>query len=627
MTNILNSLSIKNKLIIMSLVALISVLFMAGLHLSFNQKQINMDKANNKVIEMTSSMLLLRRNEKDFLARKDEKYIDKFTRNYQQLIQQSDTLNQLIEKLDYRGNNNQAALLDIFQQYKQSFERAAQLVTELGLDHQSGHYGALRESVHRAESFLKTQTNQQLIASMLMLRRHEKDFMLRLDTKYIDKFNNDFATFSQILQANTNITQKQEIKDAMRNYQTKFIRFTEKYKQLGLNEKLGELGKMRQIIHQSESLMQQQINQITQFVEKEAQSLNRLYIILVALALLAMTGLIILIYLSINTPLQKLTKVMNKASETKDLSLQAGMSGKHEIAQLANVFDSMMNSFKRVIERIDRASEQVSAASNELSHTNNISTQNIQKQQSLIEQVATAMNQMTVSVQDVSNNIADTSVSANNAFEETNQGKNKIDDAMNSVETLVDQIQQAKEVLDKLDQDSDNVSKVMEVIRGVAEQTNLLALNAAIEAARAGEQGRGFAVVADEVRTLAGRTQQSTEEINQIIVHLQSNSKQAVEVMEQSQAQVKDTVVQAKIANTALDNVTAKVNQINNMSTQIANAANEQTSVAEEINQKIVYINDLAVSNTQSSQKTSDASNEQTKLANELKSLVSQFKY
>jgi len=628
MDKLLDKFSIKQKLIGMSLVAFIGVLMMVALKITFNNKLTTMNRTLETTLSINNKMLELRRNEKDFLARNDMKYDEKFSDNHAQLISLTDSLSALIDEIGFDEKQAASQLKSVFNDYRASFANIVRLKNEIGLTPKTGAYGSLRSAVHEAEEQVKAQNDWQLLADILMLRRREKDFMLRWDLKYLDSFEKDFITFSQTLnQSSISGSVKSNINGAMQNYATEFRNFVAKSQQLGLDSKSGEMGKLRGTIHQSETILDEKTQKLKQFITTEISSANQSYIVIASIIVGLMMLMIYICYKSVYEPLRILTKTMRDASNNSDLSIRCHMSGNHEIAQLAAVFDAMMKSFCEVLEQIDRASEQVSSASNELSHINETSADNLREQQHLIEQVATAMNEMTVSVQEVARNIADTSDSADEAYTETSSGKETVNEAVNSVEVLVEQIQKAKSVLDELDKDSEDVSKVLEVIRGVAEQTNLLALNAAIEAARAGEQGRGFAVVADEVRTLAGRTQESTEEINHIIERLQSNSKLAVEVMEKSQSQVNDTVKQAQTAGETLGSVLGRVEEINNMSTQIATAAEEQNSVAEDINQKIVHINDRASQNTANSEQTSVASGEQARLAAELKDLVGRFKH
>lgn len=628
MNGLLSGFTIKQKLLAMSLVALVSVALMVLLKINVVDRLDTANKTLLQTFQINAMMLQLRRNEKDFLARNDMKYVGSFNKNYQTLAQMTNELVDSLETIGFEDKSSALKLLTTFQGYKDEFDKVVDFKTQKGLNSKSGAYGSLRAAVHEAEKLVKAQQSWELLADILMLRGREKDFMLRWDMKYNDSFNNDYDLFIKALNnSSLDSNTKSQVNSAMQKYSDEFAKFVSLSQLLGLDANSGEMGKMRDSIHESENLLKTKSEQLEAFIIDEIDSANNQYIILASIVIILMLIMIHTAYRAVYDPLQMLKRIMRKARDEKDVSIRCNMQGSHEVAELANVFDKMMESFSQVLERIDHASEQVSSASNELSHINQSSAENLREQQNLIEQVATAMNQMTVSVQEVARNISDTSASADEAYNETATGKSTVANAVSAVEQLVAKIDKAKDIQDELDKDSDDVSKVLEVIRGVAEQTNLLALNAAIEAARAGEQGRGFAVVADEVRTLAGRTQQSTEEINQIIERLQSNSKLAVEVMEQSQAQVSETMVQANHAGDALSVVTDKVDQINNMSTQIATAAEEQNSVSEEINQKIVDINDRAIQNTNNSEQTSKASNDQARLASELKELVSTFKH
>ncbi len=309
-----------------------------------------------------------------------------------------------------------------------------------------------------------------------------------------------------------------------------------------------------------------------------------------------------------------------------DLTTRVQVQVHDEMKDIGEGFNRMALSFNQVISRLSSSAEQVAASSEELSAVTMQTGQTIEEQQSQTEQVATAMNEMNATVQEVAKNIADTASAANGANQETQAGRQVVDEAVTAIQGLAGEIESAAEVIHKVEEDSDSISAVLDVIRGIAEQTNLLALNAAIEAARAGEQGRGFAVVADEVRTLAGRTQESTEEINGMIERLQSGSKKAVVVMNSSREQAQSVVEKAQHAGESLRAISSSVERINDMSSQIASAAEEQHAVTEEINQSIVSISNMAAQTSEGASQTSQSSEELAHLATELQGMVQQFK-
>jgi len=309
-----------------------------------------------------------------------------------------------------------------------------------------------------------------------------------------------------------------------------------------------------------------------------------------------------------------------------DMTVRMALTNTDEMKAIGVEFNHMIEKFEALVQQISSATTQLAAASEEMNTVAQNSSNNIATQSSETEQVATAMNQMTATVQEVASNASSAAGAATNADNEAKGGKEIVLQTSNAIQQLATSVEQSAEVIHQLETDSDNIGTVLDVIKSIAEQTNLLALNAAIEAARAGEQGRGFAVVADEVRTLASRTQESTNEIQDMIEKLQSGSRNAVSVMEQGRAQAQSGVEQAKEAAESLEAITRAVGTINEMNTMIASAAEEQTSVAEEMNRSIISISQLSTDTAGATEQTASASNELSKLSSQLDSLVSQFK-
>ncbi|WP_459747953.1 methyl-accepting chemotaxis protein [Pseudomonas sp. 3A(2025)] len=252
--------------------------------------------------------------------------------------------------------------------------------------------------------------------------------------------------------------------------------------------------------------------------------------------------------------------------------------------------------------------------------------QGIQKQLAEIDQVATAVQEMTATAQDVARNATQAAQAASHADSAAHQGMSIVQSTSDSIAHLAREIGHAVEVVQTLSRDSENINAILTTIRGIAEQTNLLALNAAIEAARAGEQGRGFAVVADEVRNLAQKTQAATQEIQSMIQQLQSGTRQVVQVMQDSQNRTDESVSHATQAAEALGSITQAVSVINDMNTQIASAAEEQSAVADDINRNVINIGQVAREVAGGADEASQTSTELTLLAEQQRRLINQFK-
>lgn len=249
----------------------------------------------------------------------------------------------------------------------------------------------------------------------------------------------------------------------------------------------------------------------------------------------------------------------------------------------------------------------------------------VQEQYSETDQVATAVNEMSASIQEVASNAQLTADSAHSASQEADAGRRVVNDTMATIRSLANEVEQASEVIRKLEADSNEISSIVDVIQAISEQTNLLALNAAIEAARAGEQGRGFAVVADEVRSLAGRTHDATDEIKSKIERLLAGSRNAVSVMEHSRQQASDSVEQAANAVDSLAAISSAISTINDMSTQIATAVEEQSAVADEINRSIMTIRSIAERTLEGAQHSEEASAEMIAMSEGLNELAGSF--
>lgn len=365
----------------------------------------------------------------------------------------------------------------------------------------------------------------------------------------------------------------------------------------------------------------------TQLQQRLAQ--NRTHMVLQAVALSVVFVLIFYLYggfyASTRTTLKRLGAMMDKVA-AGDMTVNFKANSRDELGELGEVFNGTVRKIHDLIERVGHTVAEVERQAGQVENVSALSNQAVAGQRTQIEQVATAMNQMSATSLEVARSAAAAVSSAHSVNDETVSGRTLVASQQGSIAALASEIDQSVLVINQLASDSQSISRVLEVIKSIAEQTNLLALNAAIEAARAGEQGRGFAVVADEVRTLAKRTQQSTEEIEQMISKLHGGVGAAVKAMGISHQMANGTVGQSEKVQQALENILGAVGMIVDQNQQIAAAVEQQTAVAHDIDQNIVEINRAGERTAQGAHQTEDASRALSAQVVELKQLISAFR-
>ncbi|MCO7611308.1 methyl-accepting chemotaxis protein [Pseudomonas chlororaphis] len=386
---------------------------------------------------------------------------------------------------------------------------------------------------------------------------------------------------------------------------------------------------------QVSSLMAQtyQLNEGTlKFLDVELQKRleqNRSHMVLLVAALaLVFLSIVYLyggFYASTRTTLRRLGAMMDKVA-AGDMTVTFTAHSRDELGELGSVFNGTVRKIHDLIERVGHTVSEVERQAGQVESVSAQSNQAVAGQRSQIEQVATAMNQMSATSQEVARSAAAAVSSAHSVNDETISGRGLVESQQDSIARLASEIDQSVRVINQLASDSQSISRVLEVIKSIAEQTNLLALNAAIEAARAGEQGRGFAVVADEVRTLAKRTQQSTEEIEEMIGKLHGGVGAAVKAMGSSHAMANGTVDQSEKVQQALENILGAVGMIVDQNQQIAAAVEQQTAVAHDIDQNIVEINRAGERTAEGAHQTEDASRQLSAQVVQLKQLIGAFR-
>ena len=337
-------------------------------------------------------------------------------------------------------------------------------------------------------------------------------------------------------------------------------------------------------------------------------------------------AVILSISLAIARGVRKISHTLAQAVESRNLTLRMPVEGQDELANIARAYNKLMDEFSSVLDLLDDATGRLRKATDTAREVSGNLDRAVQEETLEIEQVATAMNEMAATVQEVARNAATTAEATERANQDAATGLEVVDRNRQSIESLVREIDHTAHILQRLSEESSSITTMLNSIRGIAEQTNLLALNAAIEAARAGEQGRGFAVVADEVRTLAQRTQDSTTEIEEMVGTLLDRIDEAVAAMESGQRQAETSVGHARDVSEALDSIRGAVEKITQMNLQVATATEEQGAVAEEINRNITNIANLSGNTKVCADKVGEAGQVVEELSQELISVATRFR-
>jgi methyl-accepting chemotaxis protein len=615
---------IKHKLIVNTGVLILAMALMLGLlTYASNALQHDINKATN-IGKIESSVLQLRRNEKDFLARKDLKYLDKFDKNMKGLQQQVSFLKGDLENSGLKFDEF-SSLQSILTKYDQHFKELVKIQQYIGLHAKDGLYGKLRSAVHDVEELIGND-DYKLRSGMLQLRRNEKDFMLRLDDKYVDRLkNNTIELISNVNNSSFPSEKKSQIVDFLSAYETGFSNLVTAQKKIGYHAKMGVLAEMRATVHQVDSVLEALVNKTKQAVDDDANFVNMMAYGLFVLVLVVGVILALAISKSILARITYLQTVMEKIAKTNDLTIKVDVNGNDELASMANVFNQMLTSFRNLIVEVNHSVITLNTATGSLSENIHAANDGVETQMQQTDLVATAVTEMVATVDEIANNTRDAAQKAETTNNNADKGKQGVDQTISQIANLSEKLVDSENVVKELEKESITIGSVLDVIRGIAEQTNLLALNAAIEAARAGEQGRGFAVVADEVRTLASRTQDSTQEIEAIIGILQNRTQEIVKLMAACRDQGDESAKQANSAGTMLEEIAHDVSLIMEMNSTIATAIQEQTTVASEVNEHVVMIRDVTEKSGVSAKQNEHMSEEISQQAQVLHNEVSRF--
>lgn len=615
---------IKHKLIANTTILVLAMSLMLVL-LNYESSSLQHDITIAKHIgNIKASVLELRRDEKDFSARKMMKYAEKFNK---QMVEVQQQITFLTEDFAAVGLSmpELASTGNILADYQSQFNKVVVLQNKIGLDAKSGLYGDLRTAVHNVETLIG-KNNYRLRSEMLQLRRNEKDFMLRLDDKYVDKIQANTKKLLLSVQAsNISSAKKQEVSKLIKVYQSAFLNLVDTQQILGYNEKMGVMNDMRNVVHQVNNELEKLLSKSDMAVKEDISFVNTLAYSLFTVVLVVALASAWLIGRNILDRINNLQQTMNKIAQSNDLTTEVEVSGGDELSDMAEIFNHMLTNFRSLIVEVNHSVNTLNSATGSLAENIYNANEGVDTQMQQTDLVATAVTEMVATVDEIATNTREAAHKAELTNTNAEKGKAGVEQTINKIGQLSDKLLDSENVVKELEKESITIASVLGVIRGIAEQTNLLALNAAIEAARAGEQGRGFAVVADEVRTLASRTQDSTQEIENIIGLLQKRTQEIVLLMAQCRTQGEESAEQASSAGTMLDEITQDVALIMDMNSAIATAIQEQSTVASEVNQHVVMIRDVTEQSGESAKQNERMSGELSQQAQVLAKEVSRF--
>ncbi len=618
-----SSISIKGKLVAINLILLVGIVCY-GL---FEQRSLNnmheLELASVENAEAEIDLLTLRRHEKDFLARHDIKYKQRFDQTYEKLTLRLNDLEQRIKQhelpLDGRINRISSTLV----QYQQKFDV---MVAQIELIDSKTSGNSLINQLSNARNELRDDVVRlnNLEAKVALSELMEKDFHYLaypseqselVLSESLQSFYRQFGYLSSL-------------ENIFNSYQDALVNLFEANRQLGLTQDQGIRGDLRETVHTTEEEILTMQGEIESSILVASDKVKMQLHIFGALLALLLSGLLALIGRSIISRIQNINAMMRDiASGTGDLTVRMNASGNDELAQLAHSFDTFTSKLHNLIKDVASAKEVLDESSTLSTQAATKSMNNAEQQKIESESVATAINELVQTSNEITSNIEHAAMSASSMKDASLMARDITQQASSSMQSLASDIANSQGLIEQLEEQSRQINSVISTIQGIAEQTNLLALNAAIEAARAGEHGRGFAVVADEVRDLSMKTDESTRQIESTINNLTSQIHTTVAIMAASQEQAEATKQDTQQVVDAIDSVNQQIEELFNMNTQIATASEEQAMVSSEIDRNITHIATLANDTYQEVQESVKYSSQVGEVNHKLDSLVAQFRY
>ncbi|MGL4828667.1 MAG: methyl-accepting chemotaxis protein [Vibrio sp.] len=558
--------NIRNKLYTLGSLAVLGAIAIFFTTSEFAHTNDELNKAINQVDKLEVRLLNLRRNEKDFLLRSDAKYLGTFQKNSDLFLARQAELDTIMNK--YQLGDSRALRTAILE-YKQGFEQLVQAYQTLGLDAESGLWKSYYQAMNQAK-------NQASAEELLALA--------------------DFH--QQVLAGSVNAAALSQYSDLIKAAQA----VVAQEKVIGLKYNEGLQGNTRAQSHDVEEMFKSFSETLTQAIDEKQQTMATVKLaVTVSVVLVILLG-IFQISRSINLRVSQLLQVIQRIAESNDISLRADLKGQDEITSVARYFNGLLDKFEHLISGSQSKSHQLYTSTSSMHDELEQVIEQFNVQSDHMGLMATSVQQMVSTIGEISESTNIAVDGVNQAARNAEHGRSVVVTTVKNIDLLSSTLQKSQHSIASLNTFVEKIGGAVSIIQGIAEQTNLLALNAAIEAARAGEQGRGFAVVADEVRSLATRTHQSTEEITRVVTNIQSQMSQVVDDIDLCNNQGQETLHASRQLDESLQQILRDMNTIQDNSQRIAAAIEEQGSVMNHVSESITELNTISENNMRSAQ-------------------------
>lgn len=558
--------NIRHKLYTLGLIAILGSIAIFFTTSQFAHTNDELNRAINQVDKLEVRLLNLRRNEKDFLLRSDAKYLDTFQKNTDLFLNLQTELDAIM--LKYELGDSHALRTDLLE-YKQGFEQLVSAYQTLGLDPESGlwkgYYQTLKQAKQQASA-------EELLA---LVDFHQQVLAGSVNSSALNQFS-DLITSAQAVVSQAKV--------------------------IGLKYNEGLLGATRSQSHDVEEMFKAFSKTLTQAVDDKQKTMTTTKLSVIIAVVMVILLVIFQISRSINLQVSQLLLVIQRIAQSNDISLRAELKGNDEITAVARYFNSLLDKFEHLISSSQTKSHQLYSSTSSMHEELEQVIEQFNVQSDHMGLMATSVQQMVSTISEISESTNIAVDGVNQAARNAEQGRSVVVTTVKNIDLLSSTLHKSQHSIGSLNAFVEKIGGAVSIIQGIAEQTNLLALNAAIEAARAGEQGRGFAVVADEVRSLATRTHQSTEEITRVVSNIQSQMGQVVDDIDLCNNQGQETLSASRQLDESLQQILRDMHTIQDNSQRIAAAIEEQGSVMNHVSESISELNIISENNMRSAQ-------------------------